>query len=73
MTPPLGATRPTGLLYRVGRAPYAWVVAPWLYAGEDGTFGNRYDDPAGEYRVLYAASKPRASPEPERCGMSSTC
>ena len=26
-------------------------------AGEDGTFGNRYDDPAGEYRVLYAASQ----------------
>jgi hypothetical protein len=24
---------------------------------EDGTFGNRYDDPRGEYRVLYATSQ----------------
>ena len=27
-----------------------------MYAGEDGTFENRYDDPAGEYRVLYAST-----------------
>jgi hypothetical protein len=26
------------------------------YAGPDGTFGNRYDDPEASYRVLYASS-----------------
>jgi hypothetical protein len=57
MTSPLSAARPRGLLHRVGRAPDAWAWAPWSYAGEDGTFGNRFDDPAGEYRVLYASSQ----------------
>lgn len=57
MTPALSAARPSGLLHRVGRAPDAWSWPPWAYAGEDGTFGNRFDDPAGEYRVLYASSQ----------------
>ena len=57
MTPALAAIRPGGKLYRVGRAPDAWDWPDWAYAGEDGTFGNRYDDPAGEYRVLYACSQ----------------
>lgn len=57
MTAPLTAARPKGLLYRVGRAPDPWAWPPWAYAGEDGTFGNRFDDPAGEYRVLYASSQ----------------
>ena len=26
-------------------------------AGPDGTFGNRFDDPEGAYRVLYASSQ----------------
>ena len=56
MTPALSAARPAGPLHRVGRAPDAWAWPPWAYAGEDGTFGNRFDDPAGEYRVLYASS-----------------
>jgi RES domain len=56
MTPPLTAARRAGILHRVGRAPDAWAWPPWAYAGEDGTFGNRFDDPAGEYRVLYASS-----------------
>jgi hypothetical protein len=46
MTARLAAARPGGELYRVGRAPDAWSWPPWAYAGEDGTFGNRYDDPA---------------------------
>src|SRR5262249_49773364 len=29
----------------------------WSYAGPDGTFGNRYDDPEASYRVLYASSQ----------------
>ncbi len=63
MTPPLAVTRPAGNLYRVARAPDAWAWPPWEYAGEDGTFGNRYDDPRGEYRVLYATSHGHHSPE----------
>jgi hypothetical protein len=57
MTPALSAARPGGLLHRIGRAPDAWSWPPWAYAGEDGTFGNRFDDPLGEYRVLYASSE----------------
>jgi hypothetical protein len=33
----------------------AWP--PWRYALSDGTFGNRYDDPQGTYRVLYASTQ----------------
>ena len=29
----------------------------WIYAHDDGTFGNRYDDPQAKYRVLYAATE----------------
>lgn len=53
------ATRvPEGTLHRVARRPDAWDWPDWAYAHEDETFGNRYDDPLGEYRVLYA-SRPR--------------
>jgi hypothetical protein len=48
-------------LFRVGRGPDVWTLASWIYAGPDGTFGNRYDDPAGEYRVLYAAGQRRGA------------
>jgi len=57
MTPPLATIKPTVPLHRVGRAPDAWAWPDWAFAGEDGTFGNRYDDPAGDYRVLYAGSQ----------------
>jgi hypothetical protein len=57
MTPALAAARPGGNLHRVSRGPDAWAWPPWAYAGEDGTFGNRFDDPAREYRVLYATSQ----------------
>jgi RES domain len=57
MIAPLAAAGPSGSLYRVARRPDAWAWPPWSYAGEDGTFGNRFDDPAGEYRVLYASSQ----------------
>jgi hypothetical protein len=49
---------PDGTLHRVGRAPDAWTWPDWAFAHDDGTFGNRYDDPLGEYRVLYAG-RPR--------------
>ena len=56
MTPALATARPRGDLHRVARGADAWAWPAWAYAGEDGTFGNRFDDPAGEYRVLYASS-----------------
>ncbi len=46
-----------GLIYRLGRKPDPWSVPDWASAGPDGTFGNRYDDPDGMYRVLYASSQ----------------
>ncbi len=46
-----------GLIYRLGRKPDPWSVPDWASAGPDGTFGNRFDDPEGIYRVLYASSK----------------
>ena len=61
MTPALQVVRPDGPLHRVGRVPDAWALAPWTYAGPDNTFGNRYDDPEGEYRVLYAAAQRRGA------------
>jgi hypothetical protein len=57
MIPALAATRPDDLLFRVGRRPDPWAWPSWSYAGDDGTFGNRYDDPRGGYRVLYASSQ----------------
>jgi hypothetical protein len=49
--------RPSGPLFRVGRDRDAWAIPDWAYAKEDGTFGNRFDDPTGVYRVLYASSQ----------------
>lgn len=46
-----------GPLHRLGRRGAVWVLPDWAYAGEDGTFKNRYDDPEGQYRVLYARSQ----------------
>jgi hypothetical protein len=54
----LAHARAGGALHRVGRRPDAWEWPDWAYAHDDGTFGNRFDDPLGEYRVLYAA-RPR--------------
>jgi hypothetical protein len=36
---------PDGPLYRLARAPEPWAWPDWAYAGLDGTFGNRWDDP----------------------------
>jgi len=48
---------PPRRLFRVGRAPDPWAWPPWEFAGQDGTFGNRWDDRQGNYRVLYASSR----------------
>lgn len=46
-----------GVIYRLGRKPDPWCAPDWASAGMDGTFGNRFDDPEGMYRVLYASSQ----------------
>lgn len=44
------------LLYRIGRAPDPFAPPPF----DDGkNSGNRYDDPAGEFWVMYAAEQRR--------------
>lgn len=45
------------MIYRLGRKPDPWSAPDWASAGPDGTFGNRFDDPEGMYRVLYASSQ----------------
>jgi hypothetical protein len=43
--------------YSCRRPPDPWAWPDWSYAAADGTFGNRYDDPDGSYRVPYASSQ----------------
>jgi len=49
--------RAEGPVFRPGRRPDAWQPPDWLLAQSDGTFGNRFDDPDGYYRVLDASSQ----------------
>jgi RES domain len=45
-------------IYRIARKPDPWAPFDWAWASpQDGTFGNRFDDPHGRYRVLYASSQ----------------
>jgi hypothetical protein len=44
-------------VFRLGRRPDPWAWPDWAYAEADRTFGNRYDDPQGTYRVLYASTQ----------------
>ena len=46
----------TAAIHRIGRKPAPWQYPDWSRANPDRTFGNRFDDPNGEYRVLYASS-----------------
>ena len=57
MSDGLASVEPDGPLHRLGRMPDPWAWPDWSYAGPDGTFGNRYDDPEASYRVLYASSQ----------------
>jgi RES domain len=52
---PLEIKSPAQSIHRVARYPDAWQLPDWSRA-KDGTFGNRFDDPESEYRVLYASS-----------------
>jgi hypothetical protein len=53
----LAETTPPGRILRVGRKPNPWAWPRWEIAGEDGTFGNRWDDARSTYRVLYGSSQ----------------
>jgi RES domain len=53
----LQGIRPPSRVTRVGRRPNPWAWPPWEAQHSDATFGNRWDDPEGIYRVLYAATQ----------------
>jgi len=54
------------MVYRVARGFDAFAPPDWAFAREDGTFGNRFDDPGAyrgipeenRFRVLYCAAQP---------------
>jgi len=53
----LEGTNPAGPVRRIGRLPDPWAWPPWEAQHSDNTFGNRWDDPEGVYRVVYACSQ----------------
>lgn len=53
----LEGTHPPGSVTRIGRQPDPWAWPPWEAQHSDNTFGNRWDDPEGVYRVVYACSQ----------------
>ncbi len=53
----LEGKRPPETIYRIARKPDPWQAPDWSRANPDGTFDNRFDDPEGYYRVIYAASQ----------------
>ena len=53
----LDTRKPPKEIFRIGRKPEPWQPPDWSHANADGTFGNRFDDPASYYRVLYASSQ----------------
>ena len=62
MTPPLRRVDELPeRVYRIARTPDPWAWPDWAYAHDDHTFGNRFDDPLGEYRVLYATTQREAT------------
>ena len=52
MSPARRARTPRRALYRIGRRPAPLAWPPWEYVGS-----GRFDDPAGEFRVLYATAQ----------------
>ena len=45
-------------VHRVGYRPDPWAGTPWEYAGADGCFDGRWDDPHGTWRTLYLGASP---------------
>jgi RES domain len=56
VSPVQRARTPRTALYRIGRLPDPLAWQPWEYVGS-----GRFDDPVGEFRVLYAAAQRRAA------------
>lgn len=56
MSPVRRAPTPRTVLYRIGRRPDPLAWSSWEYVGS-----GRFDDPAGEFRVLYATVQRRAA------------
>ncbi len=50
------ATVDPGRVRRIGYKPKPWVWTPWQYAGDDGRFHGRWDDPDGRFRTVYAGA-----------------
>jgi hypothetical protein len=58
-------TPPASFVHRLERSPEPFASPDWAYAHEDGTFGNRFDDPRGpdgvppeqRFRVIYCATQ----------------
>ena len=46
-----------GRVWRVARRPNPWAWVPWEYAGDNGRFDGRFDDPAGGFRTTYAGAE----------------
>lgn len=46
--------------HRVGYHPDPWAWTPWEYAGADGCFHGRWDDPHGTWRSMYLGASPLA-------------
>lgn len=53
----LEGLRPLARVTRIGRRPNPWAWPPWEAQDSDNTFGNRWDDPEGIYRVLYTCTQ----------------
>jgi hypothetical protein len=52
----LAAAVNPGQVWRVGYRPDPWAWTPWQYAGDNGRFGGRWDDPAGTFRTIYVGT-----------------
>jgi hypothetical protein len=53
----LQVIRAEGRVWRIGRMPDPWAWPPWEAQHSDNAFGNRWDDPEGVDRVVYACSQ----------------
>lgn len=53
---PIPAVPEPSPIFRLARKPDSWCPPDWAFADEDGTFGKRFDDSEGYFRVLYASS-----------------
>jgi hypothetical protein len=66
----LESKQPPGPLFRVGRDRDAWAIPDWACAKEDGTFGNRFDDPMGYQSLIPAVGLFSLVPDRELCRLN---